>query len=241
MQGLFKCNYGMKNSIKLKNGKPLEELIKDPIKLAIIVQIAFSMDEDLGEAQISFPRKWEAKVGDLVMSGLIEHEDNKVYRLLNKKVVDITLKRKPKKQGLDNQLLSSELLVVPKELKEYYELAIYFKELFYNNLKSIGGRKTNIERAKFGAWVTPIRLMFENDGVTLEQMRAVYRFLKNDSFWKDKVQSTQKLREKFNTLYNQYKSNEKRVNNKGKGGGVGGRDTKVSPDYVKRVLNDLQS
>ena len=153
----------MKNSIKLKYSKELQELIKDPVKLAIMVQIAFGMDEDMGEAKISFPKRWEAKVGDLVMAGMIKHDNNEVYKISNKKVIDITLKKKPTKAEIYDQKLSDKMLIVPEELKDYFEITKAFRDLFYKNLRSIGGRVINLDNATFGKWVTPIRLMVEND------------------------------------------------------------------------------
>lgn len=212
--------------------------MKDPIKLAVMVQIAFATDEETGEAPVSFPKDWEEDIKGLVLAGLIERVGDKVYRLLNKKVVDMTLKRKPKKQAIDEQLLSSDNLIIPSELKQYYELTEHFRGLFLSNLKSIGGRTINIEKARFGPWVGAIRLMFEADGVTLDELRAVYAFLKKDEFWRDKVQSTKKLREKFNTLYNQSKNEG--AKSKGSGSANGG-GLKVSTDYVESILNNLQS
>lgn len=229
----------MKSSIKLKYGKELAEVMQDPILLSIVVQVAFNMEEETGEAVIEFPREWRSKIGILVVSGILEHTDYKIFSLTNKKVVDITLKRKPSQTDISKQDFRGAE-IIPAEVREYYDIAKAFWELFYHNLTSIKGRVVNLERAKFGAWVDPIRLMVENDGVTLEQLREVFKFLQRSEFWKDKVQSTQKMREKFNTLYNQLKSDEKRGNNAGNGSN-GGRKTNVSTDYVKRVFNDLQS
>ena len=229
----------MKSSIKLKHGKELAEIMQHAIHLAILVQIAFNMDEETGEAVMEFPKEWYNQVGALVVLGLLEHKNYKIFSLTNKKIIDVTLKKKPSKGEVDKQPLN-EADIIPPELKEYYEITKAFWGLFHANLTSIKGRLHNLENAKFGKWVTPIRLMIENDKVTTEQLREIFKFLQKSEFWKDKVQSTQKLRDKFNTLYNQFKSDEQKNSKKGDGSN-GGRKTKVSTEYVTRVFNDLQS
>lgn len=195
----------MKSSIKLKHGKELEEVMRDPILLSIIVQIAFNTDEETGEAVVKFPKRWDDKIAVLVVMGLIERNEA-TYSLTNKKVVDITLKRKPKRSEIDGQSLR-DATIVPDELKEYYDLANHFWELFRNNLNSIGGRLHNLEKAKFGKWVTPVRLMIESDNVSVDELRAIYKFLDGHTFWRDKVQSTSKLREKLQTIHSQMRQN----------------------------------
>ena len=133
----------MKKSIKLKYGIELGEIIKDPIKLSIVVQIAFNLNEESGEAVISFPKEWTAKIGDLVVLGLIKHTDYEIFTLTNKKIVDITLKRKPTKTDINNQPLKGAK-IIPKELIEYHKIALGFLKLFRNNLISIGGPNTRM-------------------------------------------------------------------------------------------------
>lgn len=205
------------------------------------MQIAFNTDEETGEALVDFPEKWTGEIGALVILGLLEHKDYKIFKLTNKKIVDITLKKAPSKNEIDNQnLMGAEN--VPDDLVKYYEIAKAFWDLFFVNLKSINGRLYNLENAKFGKWVNPIKLMIETDGVTEEQFREVFKFLKKSEFWKDKVQSTQKLRDKFNTLYNQLKSDEQRdSNNNGQSGVNGKRKQTVSTEYLEEVFRDLQS
>lgn len=119
---------------------------------------------------------------------------------------------------------------IPAELWKYYEIAVAFHGLFYSNIKKINGRLNNLDSAQFGKWVNPVRLMIEVDGVTIDQLKEVFGYLKENEFWQDKIQSTEKLREKFNILYNQIKSNVSKKANR-----------KVSADYLQRVYNDLQT
>lgn len=225
----------MKNRIKLKHSKELEAIMGEPVKLSILVQIAFYMDEETGEAKVEFKKSWNKDIKDLVILGLVSHESFKVFKLENKKIVDITLKRKPKKSEIENQFLKNAE-IIPKEYEEYYKIAESFQKLFYENLKEVRGRTYNVENARFGKWVNPIRLMMEKEGVTKEQLIEVWNYLKNDGFWKDKVQSTAKLRQKFNTLYNQLKGKQKRKAEAARKSGAG-----VSENYMNGIFNDLEN
>ena len=228
----------MINSIKLKHGKELQEIMKDPILLSIIVQIAFNMNDETGEAIVNLPKEWFDKAGVLVVMGIIEHRNFGTFKLLNKKVIDITLKKKPKTAEINKQPLIGAK-IIPQELLEYHKIAVAFWDLFFINITNLGGRLVNLENAKFEKWVTPIRLMIETDKVTRKQLREVFKFLQKSNFWKDKVQSTAKLRVKFNTLHNQFISDEQR-DSKARAGNKSGV-SKVSTSYVRRVFNDLQS
>lgn len=224
----------MKNHIKLKHGDELKAVLHDPIKLSIIVQIAFYMNETTGASKLKFPKSWSQQINDLVLLGAIEHNGKGVYKLKNKKIVEVTLKKKPKKAEINKQLLA-EAENIPEHLQKYYEIAVSFQKLFYNNLKGIGGRVHNIENANFEKWVTPIRLMIESDKITVQQLREVWQFLQGHEFWRDKVQSTEKLRAKFDTLYSQLKANQNRDKEKKTTG------PKVSAGFVQDILSKLNT
>ncbi|WP_158975606.1 hypothetical protein [Cellulophaga sp. L1A9] len=85
--------------------------------------------------------------------------------------------------------------------------------MFIKNQKEKGASASNQEKAKFIAYVNPIRLMMENDSVSKDQLTIVFNFLKSNEgeFWKSNILSTSKLREKFNQLI--MKANEKKSNN----------------------------
>ena len=82
---------------------------------------------------------------------------------------------------------------------EYLEIAKGFQELFRSNLIEAKSSTASIDKAK-GSWIDDIRLMVENDGVKIEELRQIFRFLKSDSFWKQNILSTKKLREKYPQL-----------------------------------------
>jgi hypothetical protein len=112
-------------------------------------------------------------------------------------------KVKSKKEILDKSLLSEvKTSDVPKELLEYFQIATTFQKLFIKNLNERNAPIKNQAAAKFEAYVTPIRLMLTDDGVTREQIRTAYEFLKSPEgdFWKANILSTKTLREKVQKL-----------------------------------------
>lgn len=224
----------MKNSIKLKYGEKLEKLLEYPDEFTTLVKIAFNTDEKTGEASKEAFTSHKKAIDNLILWGMVIQEGNS-FKIRNKKIIDITLKRAVKKKALNTTLLTEvNLSKVPLNEQEYFNIALSFRELFFDNLKSINARTVNIEKATYDKWVTPIRLMIENDKITTNQLREVWRFLKGHSFWSANVQSTAKLREKFQTIHSQIKSHERKESNSKNAGNV-------SSEYLEGVLKDLQS
>lgn len=198
----------MKSSIKLKNNSILLRLIDSPPKLAALIEIAFHTDEDLGGAYKTKIKANKKAIDSLIFEGIIFEEENK-YFISDKRVVNFTLKKKLKtKEELEGTLLIDVLeSTLTIDQRNYFNIAKAFRDLFKENLESAGGRTLNVENATYKKWVDPIRLMMENDKVTREQLLSVYKFLKESDFWRLNVQSTQKLREKFQTIHSQTKGN----------------------------------
>lgn len=230
----------MKKSIKLKYGSELEQMFKSPKELALLVQIAFMTDEDTGIVTMKELKPNKDALENLIHWKYAEADGAGNIYLLNKKIVDVTLRKSPKKEVLKSTLLSEiEEDDLPDEEKEYFKIAVAYRDRFMDNLKSINARTVNIERATYGKWVDPIRLMIENDSVTLEQLREVWHFLKRHNFWSENVQSTAKLREKFQTIHSQVKRDGARQQKEQSGSGKGAGN--VSTDYLEGVIRDLQS
>lgn len=117
-----------------------------------------------------------------------------------------------------NSLLLSEINIsdVKEGLKDYFNIAISFQKLFIKNLQEKEAPFTTQKKAKFKNYVDPIRLMITNDGIKKEQLQDIYKFLdsKKGEWWKDKILSTSKLREKAQTLYLKTKEAEPLKNGK---------------------------
>ena len=97
--------------------------------------------------------------------------------------------------------LLSEIVIsdFPELNNDYLEIAKSFQELFKSNLLEAGSPTKIIDNAK-GTWIDDIRLMIESDGAAIENIRAIFKFLKVDTFWKQNILSTSKLREQYPKL-----------------------------------------
>lgn len=123
------------------------------------------------------------------------------------------LNKKPK--TINNHLLS-EIKISDVDLSEveYFEIAKAFQQLFIKNLKTDDAPTNNQEKATYKNYVTPIRLMMQNDGVTKDQLTVVFKYLgsPDGKFWASNVLSTKKLREKIATIISKSKENGNRNN-----------------------------
>jgi len=91
---------------------------------------------------------------------------------------------------------------VEKETVDYIKTAEAFQKLFIKNLKEKNSPVAQVENAKYKNFVDPIRLMFEKDKATVQQLRDAYDYLNSPEgeFWKSNILSTSKLREKLPVL-----------------------------------------
>src|SRR5680860_134002 len=106
-------------------------------------------------------------------------------------------------QKLNNKPLSEiEISEVPEDLANYFQIAIKFQKVFIQNLLEKQAPAKVQQRAKFGNYVTPIRLMMEKDGVTTFQFDRALKLLRSPDgeFWKKNILSTHKLQEKIGQL-----------------------------------------
>jgi hypothetical protein len=104
----------------------------------------------------------------------------------------------------DSQFLefgNNKISITEKE-KTNFKTAVWFQKLFIKNLKEKKSPTTHQEKATYKKYVMPIRLMFDSDNVTQEQVKQAYDYLNSldGEFWKKQVLSTEKLREKIPTL-----------------------------------------
>lgn len=84
----------------------------------------------------------------------------------------------------------------PELNPEHVEIANAFQALFRANLQDAGAATSTVDRAK-GTAIDDVRLMLDADHYTTDDLRAVYRFLQEDNFWKQNILSTSKLREQM--------------------------------------------
>lgn len=91
---------------------------------------------------------------------------------------------------------------INEEILMHYKTALGFQKLFIKNLKEKQSPTSQTENATYKNFVDPIRLIFEKNEATKEQLREAYEYLnsKEGEFWKSNILSTKKLREKLSMI-----------------------------------------
>lgn len=128
----------------------------------------------------------------------------------------IETKSKEKENKINNSLLSEIIILkesnsisINKEVFEFTEdsikyisIASQFQKLFIKNLKDKGSPTTKQDKATYKDYVTPIRLIFEKEEATKEQLIEAYNFLNSTEgeFWKSIILNTSQLRDKLDVI-----------------------------------------
>jgi hypothetical protein len=112
-------------------------------------------------------------------------------------------------------ILLSEIKIsdFPQLKPEYFEIAKSFQLLFKRNLIDAGSATTIVDKAK-GTWIDDIRLLIETDKYSIQNLRDVYQFLQKDTFWKQNILSTSKLREQMSKIKLKMHNGKGRSNHK---------------------------
>lgn len=230
--------FTMKNTIKLKYGEKLEQLLDRPGLLAILIKVAFLMDEKTGLVPASeFDEDNDPilheEIKEMILMGLLKRDGDNLL-IPDKKVIDVTLKRKPAKPTYYNELLKDvNRGEIDEEMLVCYDIAIAFYSRILDNLKFAKLRYHDVEQAKCGKWIETIRLMMEKDKVTRDQFMIVWKYLDKHSFWTPNVRSVPQLRgKKFENIYSQAIQKNGKHSEK--------RGTKVSGDFIQGLARKLQ-
>lgn len=127
-----------------------------------------------------------------------EEEMIEKIKILNKSLLSEIKISDDKKFFIFNDLS----LEASDEQISYFKSAVAFQKLIIKNLKEKKSPTTQVENAKYKNFVDPIRLMFEKDKCTVQQLRDAYDYLNSPEgeFWKSNILSTVKLREKLPVL-----------------------------------------
>ena len=111
----------------------------------------------------------------------------------NKKEKNVEEEKNDKNRVLLSQVDESTL---DQREKEHFQIAMAFWQLIKSNLTELNISVAGIENAEYKSWIDPIRLLMDNDKRSIEEIREVFSFLKDDDFWKEQIRSTSKLRKK---------------------------------------------
>ncbi len=147
--------------------------------------------------------------------------NDSVNVIVNDSVNDIVIVNDNYRKRLLSEINISD---VPNQI--YFEITLSFWELFKNNLIEKDISTITIDKAK-GTWMDDIRKLMEIDGKTKSEITEVFEFLQQDEFWKPIIQSTRKLRENFDKLLMQSRSNGKKNNTTSKG---------ASPESIFKII-----
>lgn len=203
-----------------------------PELLAFVLETVSLFEDSKGLAIKSINDK--ESLDKVVEMGIFSLEKGRV-KISSKNFISLGKKKtdESKENLLNKRLLDVSLSEIKnEELENYFKIAKSFQEMIYENLKKLRMPTKNVTEAKFDKWVNPIKLMLSVDGLSTDDLRQMFLFLRGHDFWSDKIQSTEKLRLKKETLIGQIRNNENRRQQPKKGSG----GANLSPEY----LSDLQ-
>lgn len=112
---------------------------------------------------------------------------------------------KPNNYITKNNILMSEVSLsdLPDDNEKlYFKMAKGFYDQFEKNAIELKTNFSALKKATYEKWVSPIRLLITSDGHTIEEIRDVLRFLRDEDIngkeftWKKNVQCTSTLRAK---------------------------------------------
>lgn len=150
---------------------------------------------------------------------------------VNEKVIKEKVEKTLLSELKNSDVLSNYLILNKDQKEEHVKVALMFQELFYKNIKSIGGVTKKVENAKAYAWVDPIRKLIVLDKINKIQFRTVYDYLEKADFWKPNILCTSKLRGKFNELLLNANTEINKKNGKQ-------NTTKATESGIKGIIND---
>ncbi len=215
---------------QLKVGKKLEKVWKFIEEIELI---SSNNGETFNEQLLNFSEKYQIKKEKNAerIKQWRENQKDKKNVTCNESVSNTPKVNKSKvKLSKYKTTLLSELKNSDFNNPIFFEITISFYELFKHNLTEAKISTTRIEKSK-GIWIDSIRLLIENDKFTKEDLREVFEFLKVNSFWKENILSTSKLREKFEKLLFASRNNK------------GDKFTKDQEwiNYKKSIINDINA
>lgn len=92
--------------------------------------------------------------------------------------------------------------------RKYSDEHLRLAQILKNNLST--DFKKEMDRVKIDKWADVIRLMEERDGLTIEAIEYVLKWLPTNTFWFGNIRSTSKLREQFEKLKHEIKTEKAR-------------------------------
>lgn len=132
-------------------------------------------------------------------------ESEKEFSLIPLEGVERRFTRKELKNKKISEL---KIEIIPGADELYFQYAVLFQQMFMNNLQELNIPTNNVEQAKYN-WVNDMRMILTTDRYTRSHLMDVFAYLQKPCFWRDKVQSVPKLREKMQRLVTDARSQGK--------------------------------
>lgn len=83
-----------------------------------------------------------------------------------------------------------------EEEQLYAKMAKAFYQQFSKNSQEVGIKFTTLRNEDYEKWVDPLRKLIKIDGYTIKEIREVFKFLREDPFWKENIRHTEKFRKR---------------------------------------------
>ena len=132
--------------------------------------------------------------------------DNELCKSLGKVVIDPSMNHAWINKNTSSPLIPDSLNLIPDSSKsllsenKFSDDDLKLAKLIFDRI-SIVAPKT--KPPDLDTWADTIRLMRENDGHSLEEIKQIFLFANNSDFWKSNILSVSKLRKQFATLHAQ--------------------------------------
>lgn len=132
---------------------------------------------------------------------LFQRSGGRSTQIKEKKIKEDKIKEKETKVMSESDASDAS----PKN-QNFFNIGSAFYQLFKKNSDDLNVTWVHLEKVTVDKFLDPIRLMVERDKRTMDDLRLVWKFLQTDDFWKPNIQSSEKLREKFDKLITQAKN-----------------------------------
>lgn len=207
----------------------LTELLFEPIKQSLkrdLIKYQVKSGKNSEAGRIGNLKRWNEDLYEKLELGKMTLEEAELIAINRKcdksiaKIADSVsvsdIKERvpdfPKKENAptsEKTIESNQLLINQTEPESFNPLHFFIAKSYHNFFLKSKGKIRTLTKVETKSYVKTIRLMLENDGVTVEQMVAVKMFLDDsisegsrlDSFWANTIYSMATFREKKNDVY----------------------------------------
>ncbi len=194
------CDVGLFNKKQFDNGFVTSKSIQDRFvkwsKIAKRVEESYRVPDSINLLQTSGIIQEDSV--KLQEESTKHQEDSPELQESFRKFATKKESRVKKSKLKESKLLMSDVdeSTLDMTSQSYFRIAKSFWSLIRTNLVALNLGTTTIDGANYDTWVDPIKFLVEKDKRTLDEIREVYSFIRDDDFWIKQIRSTEKLRKK---------------------------------------------